>query len=139
MKKIIVSSIIAGITIALVSCSPSESPSPTVTVTESVPAPLQDDPSTPDVVPSNEELYLLGIKSMNNPILNVATDAQLLEMGYSVCEALNSGFTVDDIIAYMAVQMAGEGMTSDVEVEAVGYIIGAADSALCPESDALGA
>lgn len=128
MNKIIIAVAIAGV--ALVGCSSQASPAPTVTVTQNAPAP---EPEVEDTL-SNEELYLLGIKSMSNPILNVATDAQLLEMGYSVCEALDAGFTVDDIIAYMAVQMAGEGMTSDAEVEAVGYIIGAADSALCPGS-----
>ena len=134
MKKIIIASSIAIASLGLVACSSSASPAPTVTVTQNAPAPTQDDPPTPEAVVSDEELYLLGIKSMDNPILNVATDAQLLEMGYSVCEALNAGYTVDDVIAYMAVQMAGEGMTSDVEVEAVGYIIGAADSALCPSA-----
>ena len=133
MKKIIIASSIAIASLGLVACSSSASPAPTVTVTQNAPAPTQDDPVVPDST-SNEDLYLLGIKSMNNPILNVATDAQLLEMEYSVCEALNAGYTVDDVIAYMAVQMAGEGMTSDIEVEAVGYIIGAADSALCPSA-----
>lgn len=132
MNKIIIAVAIAGV--ALVGCSSQASPAPTVTVTQNAPAPAPaPEPEVEDTL-SNEELYLLGIKSMSNPILNVATDSQLLEMGYSVCEALDAGFTVDDIIAYMAVQMAGEGMTSDAEVEAVGYIIGAADSALCPGS-----
>lgn len=132
MNKIIIAVAITGMT--LVGCSSQASPAPTVTVTQNAPAP--EPLSTDDGVSSlsNEELYLLGIKSMNNPILNVATDAQLLEMGYSVCEALNAGFSVDDVIQYMATQMVGEGMTSDVETEAVGYIIGAADSALCPGS-----
>lgn len=129
MNKIIIAVAVVGV--ALVGCSSQASPAPTVTVTQNAPAPA---PEVEDTL-SNEELYLLGIKSMSNPILNVATDAQLLEMGYSVCEALNAGFTTEDIIAYMAVQMAGEGMTSDIEVEAVGYIIGAADSALCPGSN----
>ena len=133
MKKIIIASSIAIASLGLVACSSSASPAPTVTVTQDAPAPTQDAPVVPDST-SNEDLYLLGIKSMNNPILNIATDAQLLEMGYSVCEAFDAGYTVDDVIAYMAVQMAGEGMTSDAEVEAVGYIIGAADSALCPSA-----
>lgn len=132
MKKIVIAAAISAV--ALVGCSSqSASPAPTVTVTEQapVPQPSVDDPPTPSTM-SNEDLYLLGIKSMNNPILNIATDQELLNMGYSVCDALNAGYTVDDVIAYMAVQMAGEGMTSDTEIEAVGYIIGAADTALCP-------
>lgn len=130
MNKIIIAVAFSGL--ALVGCSSQASPVPTVTVTQNAPEPLNTDDGVSNL--SNEELYLLGIKSMNNPILNSATDAQLLKMGYSVCEALDAGFTIDDIIQYMAVQMAGEGMTSDVETEAVGYIIGAADSALCPGS-----
>jgi len=132
MKKIVIAASISAV--ALVGCSSqSASPAPTVTVIEQAPAPQPsvDDPPTPSTM-SNEDLYLLGIKSMNNPILNIATDQELLNMGYSVCDALNAGYTVDDVIAYMAVQMAGEGMTSDTEIEAVGYIIGAADTALCP-------
>ena len=133
MNKIIIAVAISGL--ALVGCSSQASPTPTVTVTQNAPAP--EPLSTDDGVSnlSNEELYLIGIKSMDNPILNLATDAQLLEMGYSVCEALDAGFTVEDIIQYMAVQMVGEGMTSDAESEAVGYIIGAADTALCPGSN----
>lgn len=132
MNKIVIAVALSGL--ALVGCSSQASPAPTVTVTQNAPAP--EPLSTDDGVSnlSNEELYLLSIKSMSNSILNVATDAQLLEMGYSVCEALNAGFSVDDVIQYMATQMVGEGMTSDVETEAVGYIIGAADSALCPGS-----
>ena len=134
MKKIIVASSIAIASLGLVACSSSASPAPTVTVTQNAPAPTQDDPPTPEAAVSDEDLYLLSIKSMNNPILNTASDGELLEMGYSVCEALNAGYTVDDVIAYMAVQIAEDGGASDTYVEAVGYIIGAADSALCPSA-----
>jgi hypothetical protein len=131
MKTIIIASSIAIASLGLVACSSDASPAPTVTVTQQAP-PTQDDPPTPTVQPSNEELYLAAIKSMNNPILNVATDRQLLDMGYAVCEALDAGFTVDDVVSYMARQMFSQGMTSETEVEAVGYIIGGANAALCP-------
>jgi hypothetical protein len=132
MKKIVIAVAISAL--ALVGCSSqSAAPSPTVTITEAVPAPSVDDPPTESTM-NNEELYLLGLKSMGNPIIDIATDAQLLEMGYSVCEALESGFTVQDVIEYMATEMAREGLTSDYQSEAVGYIIGAADTALCPGS-----
>jgi len=132
MKKIIIAAAISAV--ALVGCS-SQSATPTVTVTQQapLPAPSVDDPPAPSTM-GNEELYLLGLKSMGNPIIDIATDAQLLEMGYSVCEALESGFTVQDVIEYMATEMAREGLTSDYQSEAVGYIIGAADTALCPGS-----
>jgi len=134
MKNIIFASCIAIASVGLVACSTNASPSPTVTVTQNIPAPSLDDPATPQAAPSNEELYLLALRAMDNRILNAATDRELLDMGYSVCEALNSGFTTDDVIQYMAGEMATSGMTSDVEVEAVGYIIGAADNALCPST-----
>jgi hypothetical protein len=135
MNKIIIAASAAALSVGLVACSNDAAPAPTVTVTEAapLPAPSVDDPPTVTEM-DNEELYLLGLRSMGNPIIDIASDSQLLNMGYSVCEALDAGLTTDDIIAYMAVQMAGEGMTSDNEVEAVGYIIGAADSALCVQS-----
>jgi PBP1b-binding outer membrane lipoprotein LpoB len=131
MNKIVITLVAAG-TMFIAGCSSSATPVPTVTVTESVevnPTPSNDDGTT---INSNEDLYLLGIKSMNNPILNRATDAELLEMGYSVCDALNAGYSVDDVIQFMAEQIARDGGASDTFLEAVGYIIGAADTALCP-------
>lgn len=131
MKKIIVACVISAA--ALVGCtSQSSTPSPTVTITQSVPAPSIDDPQ-PNL--SNEELYLLGLRSMDNRIIDNASDGELLEVGYSVCDALESGFSTDDIIAYLAREMVSDGMTSEVYTEAVGYIIGAADVALCPGSN----
>lgn len=131
MKKIIVACVISAA--ALVGCtSQSSTPSPTVTITQSVPAPSIDDPQ-PNL--SNEELYLLGLRSMDNRIIDNASDGELLEVGYSVCDALESGFSTDEIIAYLAREMVSDGMTSEVYTEAVGYIIGAADVALCPGSN----
>ncbi len=134
MKKIIIASFIAIASTGLVACSSDAAPAPTVTITQQAPAPAQDDPEPPSTTMSNEELYLLGLRSMGNPIIDIASDSQLLEMGYSVCDALEAGFSVEDIILYMANEMTSEGMTSDNETEAVGYIIGAADTALCPSA-----
>lgn len=133
MNKIIVAVAFSGL--ALVGCSSQASPVPTVTVTQNAPVP---EPSSADDGVSNlsdEELYLISIKSMNNPILDRGTDRELLDMGYAVCDALNAGYTVDDVIAYMASEIAKDGGASESYVEAVGYIIGAADSALCPGSN----
>lgn len=134
MKNIIVASSIAIASMGLVACSSSASPAPTVTVTQNVPAPSQDDPAVPDTSMSNEDLYLLGLRSMGNRIIDSASDGELLEVGYSVCDALDAGYSVEDIIAFLAVEMAKDGTTSDTYVEAVGYIIGAADVALCPQT-----
>lgn len=131
MNKIVIT-LVAASTMFISGCASSATPVPTVTITESVEVPAT--PSTDDgaVTNSNEDLYLLGIKSMNNQILNRATDRELLEMGYSVCDALNAGYSVDDVIEFMAEEIARDGGASDTFLEAVGYIIGAADTALCP-------
>ena len=134
MKKIIVASSIAIASLGLVACSSNASPAPTVTVTQNAPAPTQDDPVVPDTSMSNEDLYLLGLRSMGNRIIDNASDGELLEVGYSVCDALDAGYSVENIIAFLAVEMAKDGTTSDTYVEAVGYIIGAADTALCPSA-----
>ena len=133
MNKIVITLVAAG-TMFIAGCSSSATPVPTVTVTQNAPAP--EPLSTDDGVSnlSNEELYLLGLRSMGNRIINTASDGELLEVGYSVCDALDAGFSTDEIISYLAKEMVADGMTSDVYAEAVGYIIGAADSALCPGS-----
>lgn len=132
MKKIfIIGAVVSAI--VLTGCSGGEQegiPKETVTVTQEASPPSVDDGH---VVMSDQEIYLNGLRSMGNPIIRVASDSDLLEMGYAVCDALESGFSVEDIIAYMAVEMAKNGQTSDTEVEAVGYIIGAASSALCSQ------
>lgn len=134
MKKIIVASSIAIASLGLVACSSNASPTPTVTITQNAPAPTQGDPVVPDTSMSNENLYLLGLRSMGNRIIDNASDGELLEVGYSVCDAIDAGYSVEDIIAFLAVEMAKDGTTSDTYVEAVGYIIGAADTALCPSA-----
>jgi hypothetical protein len=130
MKTIIVASSIAIASMGLVACSSDASPAPTVTVTQQAPAPTQDDPPTTSM--SNQDLYLLGLRSMNNRIINSSSDGELLEVGYSVCDVLEAGYTVDEVIAYLAREMAKDGGASETYVEAVGYIIGAAETALCP-------
>jgi hypothetical protein len=132
MKKIVIVAAISAV--ALVGCtSQSASPAPTVTITQALPAPSIDDPEpAPAPAMSNEELYLLGLRAMGNRIIDTSSDSDLLEVGYSVCDALDAGFSTDEIIAYLAREMVADGTTSDVYAEAVGYIIGAADSALCP-------
>ena len=130
MKNIIIASSIAIASLGLVACSSDAAPVPTVTVTQQAPAPTQDDPPTTTM--SNEELYILGLRSMNNRIINNASDSELLEVGYSVCDVLDAGYTVDEVISYLAAEMAKDGGASDTYVEAVGYIIGASETILCP-------
>lgn len=126
-NKIIVAGIIS--TVALVGCSSQASPQPVVTVTESVEVPQQE--SYDDGGVTNEDIYLLSLRSVGNPILNSGTDAELLELGYAVCEILSQGYSTEDIIYYMAKEMANDGNVSDVYAQAVGSIIGAAEVGLC--------
>ena len=132
MKKIIIASSIAIASLGLVACSSDAAPAPTVTVTQQAPAPTQDDPPTTSM--SNEDIYLLSLRSMDNRIINNASDGELLEVGYSVCDVLEAGYTVDEVIAYLAAEMAKDGGASETYVEAVGYIIGASETALCPSA-----
>lgn len=50
----------------------------------------------------------------------------IVEFGYTVCEAIDNGLTVEDL-AVMA-------MNNDVDVEFIGYLTGAAVRDLCPEN-----
>ena len=134
MKKIIVASSIAIASMGLVACSSDASPAPTVTVTQQAPAPTQDDPEPPSTTMSDEDLYLFSLRAMGNRIIDTSSDGELLEVGYSVCDVLNAGYSVEEVIAYLASEMAKDGGASDTYAEAVGYIIGAAETALCPTS-----
>lgn len=127
LNKILVAGIIS--TVALVGCSSQASPQPVVTVTESVEVPQQQ--SADDGVVTKEDVYLLSLRGVGNPILSSATDAELLDIGYTVCEILSKGYSTEDIIYYMANEMVKDGNTSDAYAEAVGSIIGAAEVGLC--------
>ena len=135
MKKIALV-VVSFISMAsLAACGNGSTPTPTITITQQ--APSMDDPqpqSEAQQQATDEDLYVAGLRAMNNPILNAATDLDLLQMGYSVCDALNAGYSTNDIIAYMATEMVKNGQTSDMETEAVGYIIAAADTILCPNT-----
>lgn len=104
-------------------------PAPTVTVTKSA-----DPIPAPEPPPSVETQYISALRSMNNPLVDAATNDQLLDMGYSVCDAFATGASVDDVVSYMADQMTANGHTSDYELQFVGYIIAAADKILCPSA-----
>lgn len=128
MNKIVLSGALVSVAI-LAGCSsqPATSPAPTVTITEqAIPTPTMTQPSA-------QEEYVNSIRSIGNPLLNSATDYQLLDMGNSVCSALDGGMTINQIINYMAEQMTASGMNSETELQAAGIIIGAAVYHLCPQ------
>ena len=131
MKKIIIAAAIS--TLALVACSSESDPAPTVTVTES----QGDAYSEYDGSSSSEEVYLIAMRSSGNPIIAGSSDSELLEIGYAVCDILYQGYTVDDIVEYMARELVLSGNDTSTNAKAVGYIIGAADKILCAQSSIL--
>lgn len=137
MKKTIVAIAFSAMAISLVACgSTTSEPAPTVTVTQeaSTPAPVTPSYEPTEQAMSNEELYLLGLRAMNNRIINEASDSDLLEVGYTVCDILDAGYTTEEIIDYMVQEMVKDGNTSQTYAQAVGYIIGAAESTICAAS-----
>lgn len=85
-------------------------------------------PQDYDVNPSDESGYLGALRSLGNGVLAVGSNADLLEMGYNVCNALDSGQTV----ASVALQVGGSQDTAVGQEAAYGVIAGAVIY-LCPE------
>lgn len=111
--------------LALTGCS-----SPSAGPDYSQPAPTQDyvAPVAPVVTP--EESYLIGVRAYSNVYIQNASDIQLLEVGESVCSALDAGNSVTDVITYLAFNSGNE---DDAYYEMAGLVIGAAVYNLCPE------
>ncbi len=94
-------------------------------------------PQDYDVNPSDEGGYLNAVRSIGNPVLAVGSTNDLLEMGYNVCNALDSGETVASVAMKVgAVQDTTAGQ------EAAYAVIAGSVLYLCPEykyqADALG-
>lgn len=85
-------------------------------------------PQDYDVNPSDESGYLGALRGLGNGVLAVGSNADLLEMGYNVCNALDSGQTV----ASIAIQVGGSQDTAVGQEAAYGVIAGAV-LYLCPE------
>lgn len=126
MNKFILAAGAAVTALVISACSGSTPETNTVTVT--APAPQQEILSDRDI---KEEAYITSLRRSGNPILDSASDSDLLEVGYTVCDILSQGLTTQDIIEYMAREMVRDGITSDAYAEAVGYIIGASEVTLC--------
>jgi len=106
---------------------------PTVTVTQG-----QTSPTTlPAPVESPEDQYINALRSMNNKYIASASDADLIDVGYSVCEAFDSGITVDELSSALVQEFSGQGITDTSFYEAIGMIIGASALVLCPQYSSL--
>lgn len=94
-------------------------------------------PQDYDTNPSDESGYLGALRSLGNGVLSVGTTADLLEMGYNVCNALDNGETVASVA-----MMVGATQETAVGQEAAYGVIAGAVLYLCPEykyqADALG-
>ena len=85
-------------------------------------------PQDYDTNPSDESGYIGAVRSVGNNVLAVGSNAELLEMGYNVCNALDSGETVGSVaIKVAAVQDTTAGQ------EAAYAVIAGSVLYLCPE------
>lgn len=125
MKKIsIIGAAALALTLTLTGCSTSSGDG------YSKSSPTQDYvvPPAPQITP--EESYLIGVKSQYNTYINSASDLQLLEVGNTVCETLDTGLSVEELAVYL---VANSGNEDDAYYEMMGIVIGSAVLNLCPE------
>lgn len=134
MKKIAIGSAIAlTLLLVLSACGGSENTSDTSTNTTATDTFVTPDPApapAPEPVLTNEDEYLSDIHEMNDAYIEATSDADLLAIGNSVCDALDSGFTVEEIIYELGTNGTFE---SDDQAYAGGIIIAASAVDLCPE------
>ena len=125
MKKFLLTLLISAFAVfGLTGCSTSATPKETVTETETEIA-IPDEP-----IYTEEDEYLADVHSVGNTYIENITDSDLLDLGYLVCEALDSGNTTDDL----AYELASSGNYDDYESQqyAASIIAGAVVN-LCPE------
>ncbi|CAM3457014.1 DUF732 domain-containing protein [Stackebrandtia soli] len=73
--------------------------------------------------------YVATVRSLSGSEFNAVTDAALITLGHTICDALDRGVSVGDIMA--------QGVTSDVSAAAIGAATGSAVAAYCPEYQGL--
>lgn len=93
--------------------------SPTPVVTETI----IDEPTSPSV--SIEEEFLYAIAMSDEEFYMMYDDADLIDLGWAICESLDAGVSYDDIIL-MAVD-------NGLDAYGVGTVIGASVSNLCTQ------
>ena len=77
-----------------------------------------------------QEFYLEALHATGNSYVDNGSDRQLVELGHTVCQALDEGNSVEEIIYYLAANSSND----DPEFARFeGQVIGAAVGALCPE------
>ena len=116
-----------GAALALTACSTGSPNAAVETVYVTQEAAPPDDRITYDDTTIEAE-YLSDLAGVNNSIINRQSDADLIDMGYTICETLDAGYTVDDIIEVFA-----SDYPSDNEIDAYSALMAAALVNLCPE------
>jgi hypothetical protein len=119
-KKLLFAASLVTLGVIISGCS-SNTAAPTVTVTAEPPAPEL----------SAEDLYINNLRSQGNFYVTVNTDTDLINLGYTLCGELDSGYTVLDVIESLV--MSGDFNGDPDAVEFAGLVIGAAVRDLCPE------
>jgi hypothetical protein len=88
-----------------------------------------EDTYTPEVV-TPEERYIEHLHSLNDPLVEQNTDADLLDLGQSVCGVYDNGYSTSEIVDEL---VNSSGLSTDAEFTFAGEIIGSAVKYLCPE------
>lgn len=113
---------LVGLALLVPACSSNSEPAPKETVyvqQDSAPQAPQESESE-----KNERVYLEIIREELASAQGVP-DATILELGHNICNALDDGATLNDI---------GEvGMSAGMSAYDIGFIVGAATAAFCPQ------
>lgn len=126
MKRIIGAVAVAMALLFTGACATSDEPQPTKTVFVQ-PTPEQE--VEPDSNYSAvEDEFLFDVANFMTPALNDNSQAQVLEVGYAICESLSAGNSID------ATLNAGSG--GDISDKDLLVIAAAATVNLCPENRA---
>ncbi len=72
----------------------------------------------------------MALRSHNNYIIDNSSDAELIDVGYTVCEVFAEGYTFEEIAYAIVLDSPNE---SDAYYEFAGLVVGTASSTLCPQ------
>ena len=129
MKKIIATAAISMV--ALVGCTSQAEPTPTVTITEQAPAPLPEPLNTDDGVVINSQQFIDFVRENGGVYGQVATDANILDIGGTVCDGFAGGLSEDEITYIIASALVESGMNNDDGAQFGAALIVGAKNYLC--------
>lgn len=132
MKKIIVATVIAMV--ALVGCTSQPEPAPTVTITEQAPVPIPAPLSTDDGAVTNSQQFIDFVRENGGLYGQAATDADILDIGGTVCEGFAGGLSEDEITYILASALVENGMNNDNGAQFGAALIVGAKNYLCEPS-----